>query len=286
MKITTLSSIHKKYIKKYGAKKAADKFNLNLTKAKSYENKFKSDSYQGKRTLKKSNMNDDSSIFNDEEEPVVHEEAYPSTQPQRNNGVNSIGSVLGFGAEDLNGSMAQPNMNYAGAEQPNMMPMGGMQGMPGMGGMSMQGMDGMGGMQGMQGMPGMGGMQGMPGMDGMGGMNSMPMQGMDGMGGMNGMPPMQGMPGMDGMNSMPMQGMPNMSMGMPGMPGMSGMPGMPGMFQGKNIDPLLVEVATPVQNWNGNMGKVDSLPLYSNNLNNLAGGGDTKKVDLSKLAYF
>ncbi|ADO67313.1 hypothetical protein crov280 [Cafeteria roenbergensis virus] len=262
MKITTLSSIHKKYIKKYGAKKAADKFNLNLTKAKSYENKFKSDSYQGKRTLKKSNMNDDSSIFNDDE--PLKEDTYQEP-PQQNNGINSIGSVLGFGAEDLNGSMSAPGMNYSGTNTG--MPMGGMSGLP-MGGMSGLPMGGMSGvsMDGTQGITGMGGMQEpMGGMPGMGGMQE-PMGGMPGMGGM----PMGGMPVMGGM---PMGGMPNMSMGMPG------------MFQGKNIDPLLVEVAAPVQNWNGNMGKIDSLPLYSNNINNLAGGGN-KKIDLSKLAFF
>ena len=79
------------------------------------------------------------------------------------------------------------------------------------------------------------------------------------------------------MQGMPMQGMP-----------MQGMP-MPGMFQGqpidqKNVDPLMVEISAPVQNWNGNMKQVQSLPTYTNNLSNLAGGGN--KIDLSKLAYF
>jgi len=79
------------------------------------------------------------------------------------------------------------------------------------------------------------------------------------------------------MQGMPMQGMP-----------MQGMP-MPGMFQGqkidtKNVDPLMVEISAPVQNWNGNMNQINSLPTYSNNLSNLAGGG--RNVDLSKLSYF
>ena len=70
MKITTLNSNHKKYIKKYGAKKASEKYNLSLTKAKSYENRFKKESYQGKRSLNKnlSSMGDDSDIFQDSEE--------------------------------------------------------------------------------------------------------------------------------------------------------------------------------------------------------------------------
>ena len=216
MKITTLSSTHKKYIKKYGAKKAAEKFDLNLTKAKSYEKKYKSNSYQGKRTLRKSNMEDDSSIF--EDEPQVDME-------NTFNGVNTIGSALGFNSSDLNSGMSMHqgmgNVPQMGMTQDMMSPA--------------------------QGMP-------MPGM---------PMQGM----------PMQGMP----MQGMPMQGMP-----------MQGMP-MPGMFQGqpidqKNVDPLMVEISAPVQNWNGNMKQVQSLPTYTNNLSNLAGGGN--KIDLSKLAYF
>ena len=53
MKVTDLSSTHKKYIKKYGAKKAAEKYNLNLTSAKKYEKQYNKNSYKGKRTLGK-----------------------------------------------------------------------------------------------------------------------------------------------------------------------------------------------------------------------------------------
>jgi hypothetical protein len=285
MKINTLSSTHKKYIKKYGAKKAAEKYNLNLTKAKSYEKKYKNESFQGKRSINKSKS---SKNTNSESIDVFEENSEAE-------GISNIGSFLGYdpsvhtssGPQNPNSinqqpvtSMGQMFGSMGGMQSAAMSPMAPMSGMsmPGMPmpGMPMPGMDGMQSavMSPTQAHMGQGAMS--PVMD-----NSLtfdPTSGMS-MGGM----PMGGMP----MGGMPMGGMPMGGMPMGGMP-MGGMP-MGGMFQGKdidmsNVDPLMVEVAAPVNKYNGNMQAVQSLPNHLPNIS-LVGGGKIK-VDLSRLSYF
>lgn len=256
MKINKLSSTHKKYIKKYGAKKAAEKFNLNLTKAKSYEKKYKGSSYQGKRSLSKSNV-DDSDIFSDDE-------------PQHK-GTN-IGNALGFNPSDMGGMSAMGGMPGAMGGMPGAM--GGMPGAMGMGGMP----GAMGGMPGAMPM-GMGGHMGMEGA-----MSPMsPTMANPGMlnvdGAKIGMPPQ--MPAMPG------------AMGMAGMPAMGGMPAMPGMFQGqkidtKNVDPLMVEISAPARNFNsGMMPQGQGLPMFHGNLAQTAGGNFIKdiKQKLHRLSF-
>lgn len=258
MKINTLSSTHKKYIKKYGAKKAAEKYNLNLTKAKSYEKKYKSESYQGKRKISKSNKNESESID-------VFEEESPEEQ-----GISNIGSLLGYdpSVHTANGPNTQmapgmPGMPPTGPQMPNM----GLSPTPEMMAMS----------------PGMGGMPGMPG--------QMPGQ----MPGMGGMPKLQTAEKYMGLSPTMADGSMNFDpsqMGMPmgGMPGMQmPMGGMPNMFQGanfdpSNVDPLMVEIAAPVNKFNGNMQQIQNLPSHLPNIN-LMGGGKPK-VDLRRLAFF
>ena len=147
MKVTDLSSTHKKYIKKYGAKKAAEKYNLNLTSAKKYEKQYNKNSYKGKRTLGKKSKDSEVDI---DFEDVEDADGVPT---------NSIGAALGYDAAD---SLPDPT-GMSGPQMPGMGEMnslgsalgGAMGAMPPMAG-AMPPMAGA-----MPGMPAMGAMPGM-----------------------------------------------------------------------------------------------------------------------------